>query len=103
MTTPISVHQNSRHQVGVPSEYIMSAHTAAPPMHVNQGEGVRKGRFRSGRVRRSTSTPMHTVTNAASVPMETTSARILTGNKPPISAAEMPVITVPVEGVRNLD
>ena len=57
-------------------------------MHVNHGAGVRNGRGRSGRVRRSTSTPMHTVTKAISVPIETSSPRIPTGNRPPMMAAE---------------
>ena len=52
-------------------------HTSAPAMQMNQGAGVRNGRGRSGRVWRSTSTPMHTVTNALSVPIDTSSAEDL--------------------------
>src|SRR5213082_13132 len=99
--TPTAVQMPSRHHVAAPSEYIMYAHTSAPAMHVNHGHGARNGRGRSGRVRRSTSTPKHTVTKAASVPIATSSPRIPTGNSPPMTAADTSVITVPVEGVRK--
>ena len=59
-TTPITVQITSRTRWprrGNPS----SAAHAAPAMQVNHGSGVRNGRGRSGRVWRSTSTPMHTV------------------------------------------
>ena len=51
----------------------MAAQMSAPAMQVNIGAGVRNGRCRSGRVRRSTNTPMQTVTKASSVPIETSS------------------------------
>jgi hypothetical protein len=42
---------------------------------------------------------MQTVVNASSVPIETSSPRIVTGNRPPISAASAPVMIVPMYGV----
>ena len=91
----------SRHHVSAPSESIIAPQTSAPAMQVNHGHGARKGRGSSGRVTRSTSTPRHTVTKAASVPIDTRCPRMPTGNTPPISAAKTPVTTVPVEGVRK--
>lgn len=46
------------------------------------GRGVRKGRSRSGRVRRRTITPIETITNAISVPMLTSSPSTPIGVKP---------------------
>src|SRR5512137_1328227 len=102
MRTPITVQIKRRIHVAFPSDTIMEKHTTAPAMQVNHGQGVLNGRGRSGRVRRSTSTPRHTVTNAARVPIETISPRSFTGNNPPMSAAESAVMAVPVEGVLNL-
>src|SRR6185437_6751540 len=82
--------------------YIISRQMRAPARQVNQGHGALNGRGRSGRVWRRTSTPIHTVTNASRVPIDTNSPRIPTGNKPPTIAAQVAVTTVPVEGVRNL-
>ncbi len=42
---------------------------------------------------------MHTVVNASSVPIDTSSPRIVTGNRPAITAASVPVISVPTYGV----
>jgi len=38
---------------------------------------------------------MHTVVKASNVPIDTSSPRIVTGNNPAISAARVPVISVP--------
>jgi hypothetical protein len=47
-----------------------------------RGVRVRKGRSRSGRVRRRTITPIETITNAISVPMLTSSPSTPIGVKP---------------------
>jgi len=102
MTKPMMVQTSNRIHVPMPRFHIIVKQTIAPTMQVNHGAGVLNGRSRSGRVCRSTSTPMHTVTNAARVPIDTISPRIPTGKNPPMRAARTPVTTVPVLGVWNL-
>ena len=54
-------------------------------------KGVRNGRWRSGRVRRRTITPAHTIAKASSVPMLTSSPSSWIGNRPATIAATEPV------------
>src|SRR3954454_23356016 len=61
--------------------------------------GTRNDRGRSGRVRRSTSTPTATSTNANSVPMLTSSASSLSGTNVEMTATARPVTTVVRTGV----
>ena len=63
--------------------------------------GVRNGRFRSGRVRRRMITPIATSTNANNVPMLTSSANVFSGNTNVTIATATPVTSVVRYGVRN--
>ena len=62
---------------------------------------MRNGRGISGLVLRSTMIPAETMTNASSVPIETSSPRRAIGNAPAINAQTMPVRIVVMYGVRN--
>ena len=61
--------------------------------------GTRKPRSRSGWVRRSTTTPMLTITNANSVPMFTSLASSASGRKAASAAMPRPKTTVVLAGV----
>src|SRR5580698_7595017 len=60
----------------------ISKHTRMPAIGTNGANGVRKGRGSSGRVRRSTNTPMHTMMKANSVPKDVMWPSQLIGRKP---------------------
>ena len=75
---------------------------SAAPMAGNTGEnGTRKPRSRSGRVRRSTITPMLVITNANSVPMFTSLAISDSGTNAANAANRMPNVAVMRTGVRR--
>ena len=61
---------------------------------------MRKGRGRSGRVRRSTMIPSETITKAKSVPMLTRFPSVPIGVKPAARATTTPVTIVEMWGVR---
>src|ERR1700712_303860 len=63
--------------------------------------GQRNARGRSGRVRRSTRTPMATRTKANKVPMLTSSASSLSGTNVEMTATATPVVIVVRIGVPN--
>ena len=71
----------------------------APSTQTTGAAGTRNERGRSGRVLRSTSTPMQTVVNASSVPIETRSPSTLIGSRPARIAAMMPTMIWPTYGV----
>jgi hypothetical protein len=56
-------------------------HASADRIGTTGEKGTRKGRSRSGRVRRSTGTAADTSTNAKRVPMLTRSASAVSGTK----------------------
>ena len=63
--------------------------------------GTRYPRFKSGCVRRRTSTPIETSTNAASVPMLVNFATTSIGMKPATTATNTPTIILDRYGVRK--
>ena len=63
--------------------------------------GVRNGRGVSGAVRRSMSTPVHTIAKASSVPMLTRTPRTVMGKRPEAIATSTPVMMVVTCGVRK--
>lgn len=74
----------------------------AMPINGNTGEnGTLKGRFISGRVRRSTMTPILTRTKAKSVPMLTSSTMAPNGTKAASNEIRMPKPIVSLAGVPN--
>ncbi len=72
---------------------------SVPPMPTNHTHFTRNGRGSSGFVTRNTMMPMQTVTNASSVPLDTSSPSTFSGSRPPIRPAPMPVSTVENTGV----
>ena len=71
-----------------------------PRTHTAGASGTRKGRGRSGLVRRRTSTPAHTVANAAKVPNATRSPSTPMGRSPASTQATTPTNRVLRCGVR---
>ena len=73
--------------------------TAADSVGKAGTHGIRKGRGRSGRVRRSTMIPIETMTNAISVPMLTSEPSVPIGVSPAARATTTPVTNVEMCGV----
>ena len=73
--------------------------TTADSSGSNGTSGMRNGRGRSGRVRRSTMIPSETITNAISVPMLTSVPSVAIGVKPAAIATTTPVTIVEMCGV----
>ena len=72
-----------------------------PAIGTTEPSGARNGRCTSGCVRRMISTAAQTITNASSVPMFTSSARMRSGRNAPMAATHTPVRMVDFHGVRN--
>jgi hypothetical protein len=94
-----AIQTRNRHQVSVPRFSIRNRHDSTARAGTTGTHGVRNARRRSGRVRRSTTTPMDTSTNANRVPMLTMSARVDSGTKAATAATTSPVISEISHGV----
>ena len=81
---------------------ICATQVNTPRIGTSGTHGVRNDRGALGSVRRSTSTPTQTSEKASSVPMETSSPRMLSGKSPEMIAQAMPVIQVVTWGVPYL-
>lgn len=73
---------------------ITASEVKIPIIGMNGNSGVLKGLCTSGFLYLKISTPAQTKTKANKVPIETNSPNRLIGNKPAISMAKKPVITV---------
>jgi hypothetical protein len=81
---------------------IIRMQVAIPAGATNHTAGVRKERFAFGVVTLKIMIPRHTATKARSVPTDTSSAKMSSGNAAAKRAANAPVRIVPRYGVRNL-
>src|SRR5918997_1644178 len=77
------------------------ASDSAPAGATNQTNGVLKGRRRLGSRIRSTNTPVQTITNASSVPIDTSLAASRTGRIAAGIATASPVTIEVMYGVRK--
>src|SRR5689334_14527982 len=94
-------HTRNRIHVSTARLAISAMQDAAETIGSSGTDGVRKGRFIFGSVRRSTATAIETTTKAKSVPIETISASVLSGTKAP-SRQTATVVTIVIRvGVRN--
>ena len=94
MIKPIAIHTINRIHVSCGRPYIMNPQIKIPNAGTIGTSGVRKGRGLFGRVYRSTITPRHTITNASSVPIETSWPSRSIGKTPATRAATTPVTMV---------
>src|ERR1700741_5325880 len=92
----------SRAHVSLPRLTIMSRDTAIPMIGVNGIHGATNARGTSVPRLRRIHTPAHTMTNASSVPIETSSPSTLIGVKAATVATHRPTRMVEIYGVRNL-
>src|SRR5690348_3497410 len=101
MQSPIANQTINRAHVCQPRLTIISSDTTMPMIGVNGIHGATKARGTSVPRLRSIQTPAHTITNASSVPIETSSPRTLMGVKAATVATHKPTRIVEIYGVRN--
>src|SRR5579884_2360866 len=94
MTTPTTIQIANRIQVNAVRLNISHRHAATDASGTNGDHGTRKPRRRSGRVRRSTTIPAETKTNANSVPTLTISSSLAIGNTEAATATSSATRTV---------
>lgn len=99
MAKPISIHIINLSHVSSGSAAICARHISAPKIGTNGIKGTLNGRRISGWVLRSTKTEIHTIVNAANVPIDTNSPNTRIGNNPPINPAKIAVKIVALFGV----
>src|SRR5215472_8611822 len=91
----------SRAHVAPPRLTIISSDTVIPIIGVNGIHGATNARGTSVLRTRISQTPAHTITNASSVPIETSSLRTLIGVSAATVATTPPTRIVEMYGVRN--
>src|ERR1017187_1689530 len=101
MVSPIASQTTSRIQVSEPRDAIIAKHTRTPRIGTTGTNGVRYGRGALGLVLRIQMMPMHTITNASSVPMLVMCPSFEIGRKPENSETKSMKIRLQRHGVRN--
>src|SRR5215475_14948198 len=101
MHNPSANQMISLAQVSLPRLTIMSNETKIPMIGVNGIHGATNARGTSVPRLRRIHTPAHTMTNARSVPIETSSPSTLIGVKAATVATHRPTRIVEMYGVRN--
>src|SRR5438477_10676447 len=101
MTIPNANKKNSRSHDSHGSDTIRAIADSAPMGATNHTAGVLNVRGNSGSRIRSTRTPIETITNARSVPMETRLPASRTVNTAAKMATTTPVMMVVIHGVQN--
>src|ERR1017187_350171 len=102
MVSPIASQTTSRIQVSEPRDAIIAKHTRTPRIGTTGTNGVRYGRGALGLVLRIQIMPMHTMTNASSVPMLVMCPSLEIGRKPENSETKTMKIMLQRHGVWNL-
>ena len=103
MSSPMAIQPMKRSHVSSGCFVIRYTQSAAPIGHRASANGTLKPRSSSGRVRRSTSTPMFTRKKANSVPMLTSSAIVVSGTNAAMIAISPAKRTVVKTGVWRLE
>src|SRR6266498_4802538 len=99
MTTPTTIQATNRSQVSTVRFSISHTQATIARIGITGTHGTLNARGRSGRVRRSTSTPAETRTKANNVPTLTISSSLSAGKKVAAIATSAPTTSVARVGV----